>query len=122
MNASARYLEVQVATASPERLVLMCLDGSLRFIRGAREALSRGEKEEAHRLILRAQEIVAELKGSLDLQYGELPRRLYALYDFLQERLVEANIQKEERFLGEAERVLVPLRDAWREVAGGRTA
>ncbi len=120
MNAQARYLEVQVATASPERLVLMCLEGCLRFIRGAREALGEGRKEEAHRLILRAQEIVAELKGSLDLEYGELPRRLYALYEFLQERLVEANIRKEAGLLEEAERVLVPLRDAWREVAGGR--
>lgn len=111
-----RYVEVQVATASPEKLVLMCLDGVVRFLSRALQALDRGDLEGAHNAIVRAEAIIAELRGSLRMEMGDIPRSLARIYDFLHQHLVEANIQKDARRVEEALRVATGLRDAWQEL------
>lgn len=116
MNQQAKYLEVQVATAPPEKLVLMCYDGIIRFLNQAHETLAEGDLEGGHRSIVRAQAIVAELKGSLNMELGEIPRNLARIYDFLHEHLVEANIRKDKGRVAEALRVTNELRGVWEEV------
>lgn len=111
-----RYLEIQVATATPERLVLMCFDGLVRFIGQALTALGRRDLEEAHRHFIRAQAIVTELKASLKPELGEIPARLATLYDFLLGRLVEANLRKDAAPAEAALRVATELRAAWEEL------
>lgn len=111
-----RYLEVQVATARPEQLVLMCYDGLLGFLRRAEEALVRGRRPEAHEAMVRAQAIVAELRASLRTDAGEVAAQLDRVYEFLQNHLVEANIRKDRRRVGEARLVAEALRDAWAEL------
>lgn len=115
-----RYLEVQVATASPEKLVLMCFDGVVRFLNRALQALEHGDLEGAHTGIVRAEAIVAELKGSLKMEMGEIPRNLARIYDFVHETLVEANVRKDRKKVEEALRVTMALREAWQELC--RTA
>ncbi len=120
MSAAAtqlsRYLDVQVATATPERLVLMCFDGLVRFLNQAEGALARRDLEGAHHAIIRAQAIIAELKASLKPELGEIPRRLGEIYDFLHEQLVRANIRKDAQMVRDALRVATELRAAWQEL------
>lgn len=111
-----RYIEVQVATARPEQLVLMCFDGLLGFLRRAEEALVRGRRPEAHEAIVRAQAIVAELRASLRTDAGEVAAQLDRIYEFLQNHLVEANIRKDLQKVGEARLVTQALREAWADL------
>lgn len=111
-----RYMEVQVATAPPEKLVLMCLDGIVRFLNRALQALERGDLEGAHTGIVRAEAVIAELRGSLKMEMGDIPRRLARIYEFLHGHLVEANIRKDPEKVREALRVASELRDAWQEL------
>lgn len=115
-DQQAKYLEVQVATAPPEKLVLMCYDGIIRFLNQAQQTLARGDLEGGHTSIVRAQAIIAELKGSLNMEMGEIPQNLARIYDFLHKHLVEANIQKDAGKVSEALRVATGLRGAWEEV------
>ncbi len=114
--AQGRYLEVQVATARPEQLILMCFDGLLGFLRRAEEALVRGRRPDAHDAIVRAQAVVAELRASLRTDAGEVAAHLDRIYEFLQNHLVEANIRKDRRRVGEARLVTETLREAWADL------
>lgn len=110
------YLEVQVATASPAKLVLMCYDGIIRFLNTAEQALLRKDWQTSHNSILKAQAIISELKSSLRMDLGDIPQNLSRIYDFMYDHLVSANIQKDARKVNDVLRVAIELREVWAEV------
>ncbi|MDI3328442.1 MAG: flagellar export chaperone FliS [Alicyclobacillaceae bacterium] len=115
-QAYAAYRAASVQTAPPDRLLLMLYDGLVQFLEGAREALSARRWEDAHRQLVRSQDILRELMVTLNMEY-EISRSLMALYDYYYRRLVEANVKKE---TGPVEEVLAhvrELREAWAQAA-----
>ena len=112
-----RYNGDAVTTASPNRLVVMLYDRLLKDLNSASTAIGGANIEAAHRALLHAQEIVAELSGSLDLSLWPEGAQLKALYDYLTERLVRANMTKDAAFVAECLEVVEPLRDAFAEAA-----
>ncbi len=115
------YRATAVSTASPGVLILMLFDGALRFIARAEhgftlEALAR-RNEEVHNNLTMAQSIVRELQVSLDLERGgEFAAQLFALYDFMVDQLLEANVKKELERIQTVKNFLQDLRDAWAEM------
>ena len=62
--------------------------------------------------------IINGLRASLDLQVGgELSERLYALYDYMAERLLHANLHNDPAAIEEVSHLLGELRSAWEEIA-----
>jgi len=116
-NPYGQYRQNQVATATPEKLLLMVYDGAVKFIKSAREGVAGRDAERANREIKRVQDILAELAAALDLNGGEVSRDLFSLYEYMNRRLIEANTKKEDRILEEVEVLLEGLREAWRQVA-----
>lgn len=115
------YLQVATQTASPGHLVLMLYEGAIRFLECALQGFSSDDPAEFNQTInnnvQRAQAILDELNGSLDLsQGGRLAESLRNLYQYLDHRLQESNIQKEPDGIEEAIARLSVLRDAWREM------
>jgi flagellar protein FliS len=45
----------------------------------------------------------------------DIAKSLYALYDYIQFRLIQANVKKDKSQLEEARNMLVELRDTWAE-------
>ncbi len=118
-NPYLQYRQNQIATASPHQLLLMLFDGALRFVRQAGEALDRRDYCAANNYLGRAQQILAELMGALDFKQGKLPENLFKIYEYMQHRLVEANIQKDREPLEEVKEMLVELRESWARAARG---
>lgn len=112
-NPYAKYREMQVTTATPGQLLLMLYDGAIRFCRDACVALEAGKTEESHRLLLRAQDIVAELMSTLNFEAGPMAQNLYNLYEYMQRRLIEANVKKDRQVVEEVVELLDGLREAW---------
>lgn len=112
MNMANAYKNQQIMTASPEKLTLMLYNGAIRFIKEAVMALEQGNIEKAHHSNLRAQNIVREFMTTLDMKY-EIAKGYYQLYDYLEYRLIQANIHKDKSQLEEAAGILTGLRDAW---------
>ncbi len=121
-----RYMETQVQTAPAENLVLMLYDGALRFARQAQVDLAEGRMQDAHNNLTRAQDILGELMGSLNMDMGEVAENLFRLYEFMQYRLVTANVRKSAEPISDVVQMLGELRVAWeeaiREARGGREA
>ncbi|MDU4959269.1 MAG: flagellar export chaperone FliS [Sporomusaceae bacterium] len=115
MNAAAManaYKTQQIMTASPEELTLMLYNGTLRFVNESVRAIDQQDAEAANRTNLRAQAIVRELMNTLDTQY-EVAQSMLPLYEYMERRLIEGNIQKDSAPLLEVKALMTELRDSW---------
>jgi len=118
MNAFQVYRQTQAQTAAPGELVVMLYRGAVRFVTTAITAIEARDVEAAHTNLVRAQAIISELLETLDLERGgEIARRLTSIYEYLNQRLVEANIRKDAVPAREVERFLRELLPAWEAAA-----
>ncbi len=108
------YLQSKVMTASPEELVLMLYDGAIRFMNQAVINIEGDNKQAAHESSIRAQAIVTELMGGLNMDI-DLSANLMSLYDYLHYVMVEANINKDAQQGRQAIELLRELRETWQE-------
>ncbi|MBP1764541.1 MAG: fliS [Firmicutes bacterium] len=106
------YKQQQIMTASPEELTLMLYNGAIRFISESVAALETGDMQACHNKNMRAQDIVKEFMCTLDMQY-EISQGWYKLYDYINYRLIQANLKKDKEMLLEAKGLLTELRDTW---------
>jgi flagellar protein FliS len=113
----ARYMGDTVTTASPQRLLVMLYDRLALDLERGQAALVAGDREAASEQIQHAQEIVLELRSSLDVDVWDGGPRLASLYSWLLSELIAANIKGDLRRIGDCRKIVEPLRDAWREAA-----
>ena len=114
MNASHVYRQTQAQTAAPGELVVMLYRGAVRFVSSAIEAIDSKDLAAAHNGLVRAQAIITELHQTLDVeQGGDIARNLAALYAFMNERLIEANVCKDAAPAREVAALLRELLPAW---------
>jgi len=113
-------VETGVMAANPHKLILMLFDGALMSIATATHALQTGKIAEKGEAISKTIEIVTNgLKASLDFDTGgDLAPRLAALYDYICDRLLFANLRNNQAALDEAASLLSELKGAWQEIAG----
>jgi flagellar protein FliS len=112
-----RYLADSVNTASPGKLLVMLYDRLVIDLVQGEEALRTGDREQAGDKITHAQEIILELRTTLDLDAWAGAPGLAGLYGFLLTELIGANIQRDADRVAACRKLLEPLRDAWREAA-----
>lgn len=102
-------------TASPGELTLMLYEGCLKFIKQGREAIKNQDISTQNTVIQKAQAIINELIVTLDRKQP-ISNEMLPLYDYINRRLIEANIKNDPTILDEAEELVMNFRDAWREV------
>ncbi len=113
-NALNQYKQNTVFTATSEELTLMLYEGAIKFINIGKINIENKDTVKAHEALMRAQDIIIELNASLNMDY-EISNNLRSIYDFIMERLVDGNIQKDIAPLDEALELLQELRDTWKE-------
>jgi flagellar protein FliS len=112
------YYQTHVQSRSPLELVVMLYDGALRFCDQAAEAMDKGDMTTKAVAMSRAFAILAELQNTLNVKEGgEVALQLDALYAHMNDRLVDANIQRSSAPIRDVMRLLTPLRDAWSQLA-----
>jgi flagellar secretion chaperone FliS len=117
-SSSAAYKQQSILTATPGQLVVMLYDGCLRFLSQAALALRDGNGTEAGRRLSRAEAIIDELLGTLDLERGGvIASRLQGIYVFCSRRLIEARAEQDAAAVESVAGLLTELRDAWAQVA-----
>ena len=104
----------QVEGASPHRLIQMLVEGALEKIRAAKGLIERRDIPEKVRHINWALTIVDGLRQSLDMENGgQIAQNLDALYDYMQRRLVIANLENNPKILDEVASLLLEIKTAW---------
>ncbi len=122
-NPLKSYRQVAAQTAPSGQLILMLYDGAIRFLERSLEGFQKDDPAECNMTVnnnlLRAQEIVRELNWSLNMeQGGECAANLRRLYHYLDHRLEQSNIRKEQDGIREVINRLTVLRDAWATMLG----
>lgn len=113
----ARYLADSITTASPARLLVMLYDRLVLDIAHGEEAIRAGDRATASDRLIHAQGIIGELLATLDLTAWDGADGLAALYRFLLQELVQANVTQDAGKADSCRELVEPLRDAWREAA-----
>lgn len=113
-NVLNQYKQNAVYTATPEELTLMLYDGCIKFMNMAKYHIEKGNVPKAHESLIRAQDIIYELRATLDDKY-EISSNFRKLYDFVLDRLISANLRKEIKPIDEALEIITGLRDTWKE-------
>ncbi|KMT56809.1 flagellar export chaperone FliS [Pseudomonas fildesensis] len=124
MRALRQYQKVnshaQVSEASPHRLVQMLMEGGLDRMAQAKGALSRGDIAQKGLMLGKAIEIISGLRDGLEPEKAEDPasvQRLDALYDYMSNRLVEANQVNDVEMIDEVARLLITVKTGWDAIA-----
>ena len=108
------YLRDAVMTASPEQLQLMLYDGAIRNALQARDAILKKDYELSFERLTRAQHIILEMQNGLNYDVNrELCERVSAIYGFLYDKLVGANVNHRVQDIDDAVKVLRIERETW---------
>lgn len=113
MEGYKNYKEVEIETASSLKLVVMLYNGAIKFLNLAKEGINHRKLDVANNNIIKAQDIISELMTSLNFEAGEISNNLYSLYIYMNRRLLEANMQKNNEIINEVIKLLNTLKDAW---------
>ncbi|WP_339194341.1 flagellar export chaperone FliS [Aeribacillus sp. FSL W8-0870] len=114
-NPYQSYLENSVQTASPGELTLMLYNGCLKFLKLAKKAIEEKSIQQKNENLQKAQRIICELMATLNMDI-ELSKNMYALYEYMNRRLVEANFKNDVTIIEEVEGYVTEFRDTWKEV------
>ncbi len=109
------YARNKIMTASPAELTLMLYEGAIKFCNIAIVAIEEKNVEKAHNNITKVENIISEFLSTLDHKY-EVARDFENVYNYIMDRLVEANLKKDKEILGEVLSHLRTMRDTWKEV------
>ncbi len=114
------YKEIQIKTANQIKLIVMLYDGAIRHLGLALEHFSAGHRayDKVNTHLTAAQDIISELIASLDFtKGGALAKNLYSIYTYMNRRILDANLQKDEKPVAEVKKFLMELREAWMEIS-----
>lgn len=119
VNAYAQVgLESAVLSASPYQLVVMLFEGAISAIKKATILMDQGDIPGKGLAISKSINIIANgLRAGLDHSVNsELTGNLDSLYDYMERRLLEANLRNDKEALAEVQHLLEGIADAWQQI------
>lgn len=118
------YKNNSVNYASKEQLLLMLVEGAVKFTKRARQAILDKNIQRAHNSLKKTQDIFVELIVTLDLSKADWMAELLEVYKYIKDKLFEANIKKDVEIIDEIlpliESVSKMWHDAYKISKGGR--
>ena len=109
------YKQNSVNMASSQQLLLMLLDGAVKYTKIARMAILNKDIPRAHKELIRVQDIFLELMITMD-KNTKYMEDLYNIYDFIKNELAKANIKKDITIIDNTLPLIEEIRDMWYEV------
>lgn len=113
-NAYDQYKQNSIYTASPEELTFMMYNGLVKFLMQAQMAVNEKNVELANNCIIKAQNIINEFRCTLDMKY-DISNQLDAIYEYMNRRLIDANIKKDNEIIEEVLSYARELRNTWEQ-------
>lgn len=107
------YKQNSVNMASSQQLLLMLLDGAVKYTKIARMAILNKDIAKAHKELVRVQDIFLELMITMD-KNTKYMEDLYNIYDFIKNELVKANIKKDITIIDNTLPLIEEIRDIYR--------
>ncbi|MFO7975994.1 MAG: flagellar export chaperone FliS [Candidatus Hydrogenedentota bacterium] len=109
------YKKIDVETTSQGKLIVLLFNGAIQRAEEAKRQIAADSIENVHNNLIRAQEILGELRSALDMNAGAIAQNLDRIYEYLQHLLIAANLQKTVEPIEECLTHLTTLRETWKE-------
>jgi len=114
------YRQIEVTTADPKRLVIMCYEGAIQSLKIAKQKYIAHEYEAKGKAVHKALEIISALREALDFERGgEIARNLDILYSFMAKYILTADQKKDLKALDQVVMMLEEMKSTWDEVFYG---
>ena len=111
-NPYQQYKQSVVNTSTPQELTLMLYNGLIKFLKLGVEAVEENNLQNAHTNIVKAQNIIEEFMSTLDMDY-DISKNLFSIYEYMNWRLIDANIRKDKAAIEEVVAFAEDLRNTW---------
>jgi flagellar protein FliS len=115
--ARTAYARDAVLSATPAQLVVMLYARLELDLARAERAQSEERWADAAEPLRHAQDIITELQLALRLDVWDDAEKLFAIYTYLRNALIAANVNHSIERTREAAALIAPLHSAWREAA-----
>ena len=109
-------LEAEMSVADPHRVIQLMMNGLLERLAMAKGAIDRKDFEAKSIAISKAQALLNGLQDSIDMSQGEISDRLYVLYDYMKNRLMDASINMEKKPIDEIANLMITIKSAWDKI------
>lgn len=109
------YKNNSVNYASKEQLLLMLVEGAVKFSKISRQAIIDKDMIKANENLKKTQEIFLELIVTLDTSKAPWMEQVRALYTFIRKKLVEVNIKKDVKLLDEIIPLIEGINKMWHD-------
>ncbi len=116
-NADNAYKNNQIMGAPQKKLIIMLYDGAIRNLKLAKIAMNEKNIEKANNTLIKAQNSILELMSTLNFEAGgEIAKNLHALYQYMYEKTIAANIEKNPDHADEVIKFLEELKEVWEQI------
>ncbi len=118
-NVLKQYLEKDLTSSTPEKLILKLFDGAIGFAKSALFCLGKNDSVNKAKLLNKTVNIVDYLRSCLDFgKGGEIAENLDRVYDYILLQLTEGNLKNDANKIKEAVELLNTIKDGWAELCG----
>lgn len=112
----ANNLQADMLVADSHRVIQMMMQGLLERLAQAKGSIERRDYESKAVHISKAMALINGLQDSLDLSYGKIPEDLFALYDYMKGRIMDASRDMRNEPLDEVANLLITIKSAWDQI------
>lgn len=108
------HIQGGIETASPHRLVQMLMEGALEKLIAAKGFMAKNEIAKKGEHISWTISIIDSLRSSLNVEVGgDFAQNLLDLYNYMERRLLEANINNDPAMLDEVAQLIIEIKSGW---------
>jgi flagellar protein FliS len=117
-NNVVQYRKTNIETAGNLELIIICYEKAVQALKKARESYENKDFEKKARSLLKALDIIMELKCALDFERGgQIAKNLDAIYSFMTKSLLESDIKGDMAAFDWAIGTMLDLKEAWEGVS-----
>jgi flagellar protein FliS len=104
-------------TTPKVRQVVMLYEGTIRFMRQAKQAIEDNQVEERYKLLTKASEVILNLQACLDFESGgEIAQTLYDYYSSIDARILAIHRSKDLKLCDSVIDDLREMCQVWRQI------
>ena len=113
-NYQKEALKTRVAGADRYEIIQMLMSGSIEKMVLSKVAIDKKNFEAKSEHLSKASAIISALRDCLDFNAGgEVTENLYALYSYMNERLIDASVKNDVNIVDEVSNLLKEIKSAW---------
>ena len=109
-------LEADISVADPHRVISLMFQGLLERLAQTKGAINRRDYQVKSVTVSKSMALINGLQDSLDFSYGKIPEDLFALYDYMKNRLLDASRDMDVAPIDEVMGLITTIKSAWEQI------